>query len=97
MPMIYTAGECEDIEISNYSRIQYLWKQCSKDVGLFGIIGLLHVHCLLGDYYSELNCLAPIDGNRNFQILKFKETLSFGGLGDPEKRSLTTESKAFGG
>jgi translation initiation factor 3 subunit L len=28
------------------------------------MIGLLRVHCLLVDYYSGLNCLAPIDVNQ---------------------------------
>lgn len=35
-----------------------------KVLGYFSIIGLLRVHCLLGDYYSGLKCLAPIDVNQ---------------------------------
>ncbi|KAI5069046.1 hypothetical protein GOP47_0015347 [Adiantum capillus-veneris] len=32
-----------------------------KVLGYFSIVGLLRVHCLLGDYYSGLKCLVPID------------------------------------
>ncbi|ERM98606.1 eukaryotic translation initiation factor 3 subunit L [Amborella trichopoda] len=32
-----------------------------KVLGYFSIVGLLRVHCLLGDYYTGLKCLAPID------------------------------------
>ena len=35
-----------------------------KVLGYFSIIGLLRVHCLFGDYYSGLKCLAPIDVNQ---------------------------------
>ena len=35
-----------------------------KVLGYFSSIGLLHVHFLLGDYYSGLKCLAPIDVNQ---------------------------------
>lgn len=30
-------------------------------LGYFSIIGLVRVHCLLGDYHSGLRALAPID------------------------------------
>eukprot|EP00252_Welwitschia_mirabilis_P004000 TRINITY_DN1412_c0_g1_i1.p1 TRINITY_DN1412_c0_g1~~TRINITY_DN1412_c0_g1_i1.p1 ORF type:complete len:528 (+),score=66.80 TRINITY_DN1412_c0_g1_i1:200-1783(+) len=36
-----------------------------KVLGYFSIIGLLRVHCLLGDYHSGLRCLAPIDVNQS--------------------------------
>ncbi|XP_047306769.1 eukaryotic translation initiation factor 3 subunit L [Impatiens glandulifera] len=32
-----------------------------KVLGYFSMIGLLRVHCLLGDYYTGLKCLMPID------------------------------------
>lgn len=32
-----------------------------KVLGYFSMIGLLRVHCLLGDYQTGLKCLAPID------------------------------------
>lgn len=32
-----------------------------KVLGYFSIVGLLRVHCLLGDYHSGLKALAPID------------------------------------
>lgn len=32
-----------------------------KVLGYFSMIGLLQVHCLLGDYYTGLKCLLPID------------------------------------
>ena len=35
-----------------------------KVLRYFSIIGLLCVHCLLGDYYSGLKCLAAIDVNQ---------------------------------
>uniref|UniRef100_A0A0D6QWN7 Eukaryotic translation initiation factor 3 subunit L n=1 Tax=Araucaria cunninghamii TaxID=56994 RepID=A0A0D6QWN7_ARACU len=35
-----------------------------KVLGYFSIVGLLRVHCLLGDYYSGLKCLAPVDVNQ---------------------------------
>eukprot|EP01018_Ginkgo_biloba_P001413 Gb_07559 [translate_table: standard] len=35
-----------------------------KVLGYFSIVGLLRVHCLLGDYYSGLKCLTPIDVNQ---------------------------------
>jgi hypothetical protein len=46
-------------------------------------------------FYQQPSSNHP--GNRNFEILKSKETLTFGGLGEPEKCSLTTERRAFGG
>lgn len=36
-----------------------------KVLGYFSIVGLLRVHCLLGDYYSGLKCLTPIDINQH--------------------------------
>ncbi|KAJ7556493.1 hypothetical protein O6H91_05G085900 [Diphasiastrum complanatum] len=36
-----------------------------KVLGYFSIIGLLRVHCLLGDYHSGLKCLTPIDINQH--------------------------------
>jgi translation initiation factor 3 subunit L len=38
-------------------------QMCSKVLGYFSIAGLLHVHCLLGDYQSGLCALSPIDIN----------------------------------
>jgi translation initiation factor 3 subunit L len=35
-----------------------------KVLGYFSIAGLLHVHCLLGDYQSGLCSLSPIDINQ---------------------------------
>ena len=35
-----------------------------KVLGYFSIIGLLRVHCLLGDHYSGLKCLELIDVNQ---------------------------------
>jgi translation initiation factor 3 subunit L len=35
-----------------------------KVLGYFSIAGLLHVHCLLGDYQSGLCALSPIDINQ---------------------------------
>jgi translation initiation factor 3 subunit L len=35
-----------------------------KVLGYFSIVGLLRVHCLLGDYSSGLKCLLPIDINQ---------------------------------
>eukprot|EP00245_Coleochaete_scutata_P009099 TRINITY_DN292_c0_g2_i1.p1 TRINITY_DN292_c0_g2~~TRINITY_DN292_c0_g2_i1.p1 ORF type:complete len:533 (-),score=111.36 TRINITY_DN292_c0_g2_i1:296-1894(-) len=32
-----------------------------KVLGYFSIIGLLRVHCLIGDYHGALRCLSPID------------------------------------
>ncbi|KAL0311989.1 UNVERIFIED_CONTAM: 8-hydroxygeraniol oxidoreductase [Sesamum radiatum] len=32
-----------------------------KVLGYFSMIGLLRVHCLLGDYHTGLKCLVPID------------------------------------
>lgn len=32
-----------------------------KVLGYFSMIGLLRVHCLLGDYHTGLKCLQPID------------------------------------
>ncbi|XP_047341845.1 eukaryotic translation initiation factor 3 subunit L-like [Impatiens glandulifera] len=32
-----------------------------KVLGYFSLIGLLRVHCLLGDYHTGLKCLLPID------------------------------------
>ncbi|CAI8599830.1 unnamed protein product [Vicia faba] len=32
-----------------------------KVLGYFGMVGLLRVHCLLGDYHTGLKCLQPID------------------------------------
>lgn len=32
-----------------------------KVLGYFSMIGLLRVHCLLGDYHTGLKCLLPID------------------------------------
>ncbi|KAK4401179.1 Eukaryotic translation initiation factor 3 subunit L [Sesamum angolense] len=32
-----------------------------KVLGYFSMIGLLRVHCLLGDYHTALKCLLPID------------------------------------
>ncbi|KAG6518188.1 hypothetical protein ZIOFF_021591 [Zingiber officinale] len=32
-----------------------------KMLGYYSMIGLLRVHCLLGDYHTGLKCLAPID------------------------------------
>lgn len=32
-----------------------------KVLGYFSTIGLLRVHCLLGDYHTGLKCLRPID------------------------------------
>ncbi|XP_068652947.1 uncharacterized protein [Aristolochia californica] len=32
-----------------------------KVLGYFSMVGLLRVHCLLGDYHTGLKCLAPID------------------------------------
>ncbi|KAK8914274.1 hypothetical protein KSP39_PZI024331 [Platanthera zijinensis] len=34
-----------------------------KMLGYYSMIGLLRVHCLLGDYHTGLKCLAPIDIN----------------------------------
>jgi translation initiation factor 3 subunit L len=35
-----------------------------KVLGYFSIVGLLRVHCLLGDYHSGLRALSPIDINQ---------------------------------
>jgi translation initiation factor 3 subunit L len=35
-----------------------------KVLGYFSIVGLLRVHCLLGDYQSGLHALLPIDINQ---------------------------------
>ncbi|KAG9456148.1 hypothetical protein H6P81_000656 [Aristolochia fimbriata] len=35
-----------------------------KVLGYFSMVGLLRVHCLLGDYQTGLKCLAPIDINQ---------------------------------
>ncbi|GBG84560.1 hypothetical protein CBR_g38842 [Chara braunii] len=35
-----------------------------KVLGYFSIVGLLRVHCLLGDYHGALRCLSPIDINQ---------------------------------
>ncbi|KAL5975939.1 hypothetical protein ACLOJK_020268 [Asimina triloba] len=35
-----------------------------KVLGYFSMVGLLRVHCLLGDYHTGLKCLAPIDISR---------------------------------
>lgn len=32
-----------------------------KVLGYFSMIGLLRVHCLLGDYHTGLKCILPID------------------------------------
>lgn len=32
-----------------------------KMLGYYSMIGLLRVHCLLGDYHTGLKCLSPID------------------------------------
>jgi translation initiation factor 3 subunit L len=32
-----------------------------KMLGYYSMIGLLRVHCLLGDYRTGLKCMAPID------------------------------------
>jgi translation initiation factor 3 subunit L len=32
-----------------------------KMLGYYSMIGLLRVHCLLGDYSTGLKCLSPID------------------------------------
>lgn len=32
-----------------------------KVLGYFSMVGLLRVHCLLGDYHTGLKCLLPID------------------------------------
>ena len=32
-----------------------------KVLGYFSMVGLLRVHCLLGDYQTGLKCLLPID------------------------------------
>jgi translation initiation factor 3 subunit L len=32
-----------------------------KVLGYFSMVGLLRVHCLLGDYHTGLKCLQPID------------------------------------
>ncbi|KAJ6818376.1 uncharacterized protein M6B38_405585 [Iris pallida] len=32
-----------------------------KMLGYYSMVGLLRVHCLLGDYHTGLKCLAPID------------------------------------
>lgn len=32
-----------------------------KVLGYFSMVGLLRVHCLLGDYHTGLKCLVPID------------------------------------
>lgn len=35
-----------------------------KVLGYFSMVGLLRVHCLLGDYQTGLKCLQPIDISR---------------------------------
>lgn len=35
-----------------------------KVLGYFSLVGLLRVHCLLGDYRTGLKCLEPIDINQ---------------------------------
>ncbi|CAD6233607.1 unnamed protein product [Miscanthus lutarioriparius] len=35
-----------------------------KVLGYYSMIGLLRIHCLLGDYHTGLKCLAPIDLNQ---------------------------------
>ncbi|KAI4337476.1 hypothetical protein L6164_015889 [Bauhinia variegata] len=35
-----------------------------KVLGYFSMVGLLRVHCLLGDYHTGLKCLLPIDISR---------------------------------
>lgn len=35
-----------------------------RTLGYFSIVGLLRVHCLLGDYHTALQRLAPIDLGR---------------------------------
>lgn len=32
-----------------------------KVLGYFSMVGLLRVHCLLGDYHTGLKCIQPID------------------------------------
>eukprot|EP00262_Sarcandra_glabra_P018339 TRINITY_DN652_c1_g1_i1.p1 TRINITY_DN652_c1_g1~~TRINITY_DN652_c1_g1_i1.p1 ORF type:complete len:524 (+),score=70.18 TRINITY_DN652_c1_g1_i1:144-1715(+) len=36
-----------------------------KVLGYFSMVGLLRVHCLLGDYHTGLKCLQPIDISQN--------------------------------
>ncbi|XP_078428998.1 RNA polymerase I-associated factor PAF67 [Wolffia australiana] len=36
-----------------------------KVLGYYSMVGLLRVHCLLGDYQTGLKCLAPIDINQH--------------------------------
>jgi hypothetical protein len=35
-----------------------------KVLGYYSMIGLLRIHCLLGDYHTGLKCLGPIDLNQ---------------------------------
>lgn len=35
-----------------------------KMLGYYSMVGLLRIHCLLGDYHTGLKCLAPIDLNQ---------------------------------
>jgi translation initiation factor 3 subunit L len=35
-----------------------------KVLGYYSMIGLLRIHCLLGDYHTGLKCLAPINLNQ---------------------------------
>jgi translation initiation factor 3 subunit L len=35
-----------------------------KTLGYYSMIGLLRIHCLLGDYHTGLKCLALIDLNQ---------------------------------
>lgn len=35
-----------------------------KVLGYYSMIGLLRIHCLLGDYHTALKCLAPINLNQ---------------------------------
>ena len=36
-----------------------------KVLGYYSMVGLLRVHCLLGDYQTGLKCLGPVDINQS--------------------------------
>ncbi|KAJ9705822.1 hypothetical protein PVL29_003768 [Vitis rotundifolia] len=42
-------------------RLEYTRSNVLKVLRYFSMVGLLRVHCLLGDYHTGLKCLLPID------------------------------------
>jgi len=50
-------------ESTNANEGSYANNQVYKMLGYFSLIGLLRIHCLLGDYYLALKVIAPIELN----------------------------------